>query len=196
MFDPSVSSIVVDLLLEAADGRSSLVIPVVLDTGASLTILATDIMARLGYDPANPDLERQRIVTGAASNMRLVQHCVPPPPSAKKSPTSMFCATTCRPRAASMNFSDSIFSDNSSSQSVFAKASLISTANAESLSQFHHVKILAGPHRITLSALASTFGGIVRPICFAAFKLMISSTFFGCSMGISPGLAPFRILST
>ena len=25
---------------------------------------------------------------------------------------------------------------------------------------------------ITLSALASTFGGIVRPICFAAFKLI------------------------
>ncbi len=65
VFDPSVSSIVVDLLLEAADGRSSLVIPVVLDTGASLTILATDIMARLGYDPANPELERQRIVTGS-----------------------------------------------------------------------------------------------------------------------------------
>ena len=65
VFDPSVSSIVVDLLLEAADGRSSLVIPVVLDTGASLTILATDIMARLGYDPANPELERQRIITGS-----------------------------------------------------------------------------------------------------------------------------------
>jgi hypothetical protein len=30
VFDPAVSSIVVDLLLEAADGRSSLVIPVVL----------------------------------------------------------------------------------------------------------------------------------------------------------------------
>lgn len=65
VFDPSVSSIIVDRLLEAADGRSSLVIPVVLDTGASLTILATDIMARLGYDPANPELERQRIVTGS-----------------------------------------------------------------------------------------------------------------------------------
>jgi len=38
---------------------------VVLDTGASLTILATDIMARLGYDPANPALDRQRIVTGS-----------------------------------------------------------------------------------------------------------------------------------
>jgi len=65
VFDPSVSSIVVDLLIEAADGRSSLVVPVVLDTGASLTILATDIMARLGYDPANPELQRQRIVTGS-----------------------------------------------------------------------------------------------------------------------------------
>ena len=65
VYDPASSSIVVDLLLEAADGRSSVVIPVVLDTGASMTILATDIMARLGYDPANPQLDRQRIVTGS-----------------------------------------------------------------------------------------------------------------------------------
>jgi predicted aspartyl protease len=65
VYDPSLSSIVVDLLLEAADGTSSLVIPVVLDTGASLTIVATDIMARLGYDPADPTLDRQRIVTGS-----------------------------------------------------------------------------------------------------------------------------------
>ena len=65
VYDPTASSIVVDLLLEAADGRSSLLIPVVLDTGASLTIIATDIMAQLGSDPANPALDRQRIVTGS-----------------------------------------------------------------------------------------------------------------------------------
>ena len=65
VYDPSASSIVLDLLLEAADGGSSLLIPVVLDTGASLTIIATDIMAQLGYDPANPALDRQRIVTGS-----------------------------------------------------------------------------------------------------------------------------------
>lgn len=65
VFDPSVSSIVVDVLIEAADGGSSLVIPAVLDTGASLTIIATDIMVRLGCDPASPELERQRIVTGS-----------------------------------------------------------------------------------------------------------------------------------
>jgi predicted aspartyl protease len=65
VFDPSVSSIVVDLLLEAADGRSSLVIPVVVDTGASMTVIAIDIMGRLGYDPANPALNRHRIVTGS-----------------------------------------------------------------------------------------------------------------------------------
>jgi hypothetical protein len=78
VFDPSVSSIVVDLLLEAADGRSSLVIPVVLDTGASMTIIATDIMGRLGYDPANPALDRQHIVTGSgiayAPYHRAVRH--------------------------------------------------------------------------------------------------------------------------
>ena len=46
------------------------------------------------------------------------------------------------------------------------------------------------PHRITRSARASTFGGIVRPICLAAFRLMISSNFAGCSTGKSAGLAP------
>jgi hypothetical protein len=65
IYDPSASSIVVDLLLEAADAKSSLLIPVVLNTGASLTIVATDIMAQLGYDPANPRLGRQRIITGS-----------------------------------------------------------------------------------------------------------------------------------
>jgi hypothetical protein len=80
VFDPSVSSIVVDLLLEASDGRSSMVIPVVLDTGASMTIIATDIVGRLGYDPANPALDRQRIVTGkrhrvCAPHHRGFRHC-------------------------------------------------------------------------------------------------------------------------
>jgi len=65
IYDPSASSIVVDLLLEGADEGSSLLIPVVLDTRASLTIVATDIMAQLGYDPANPSLGRQRIITGS-----------------------------------------------------------------------------------------------------------------------------------
>src|SRR2546430_156393 len=49
---------------------------------------------------------------------------------------------------------------------------------------------------ITLSARASTLGGIVRPICFAAFRLMTNSNFLGCSTGRSAGLAPLRILST
>src|SRR4026207_347366 len=49
---------------------------------------------------------------------------------------------------------------------------------------------------ITLSALASTFGGIVRPICFAVFTLMTSANFVGASTGREPGLAPLRILST
>ena len=51
-------------------------------------------------------------------------------------------------------------------------------------------------HLITLSARVSTFGGIVRPICFAVFRLMINSNFLGCSTGRSAGLAPFKILST
>src|SRR5262249_45484105 len=49
---------------------------------------------------------------------------------------------------------------------------------------------------MTLSALASTFGGIVRPICLAFFKLITSSNLVGCSTGRSAGFAPLRILST
>src|SRR5258705_2214540 len=51
-------------------------------------------------------------------------------------------------------------------------------------------------HLITLSALASTFGGIVRPICLAALRLITNSNFVGCSTGRSAGLVPFSILST
>src|SRR5689334_20368578 len=51
-------------------------------------------------------------------------------------------------------------------------------------------------HLITLSARASTLGGIVKPICLAVFKLITSSNFVGCSMGRSAALAPFKILST
>ena len=49
---------------------------------------------------------------------------------------------------------------------------------------------------ITLSALTSTFGGIVTPICLAVFRLITNSNFLGCSTGRSAGLAPLRILST
>jgi hypothetical protein len=51
-------------------------------------------------------------------------------------------------------------------------------------------------HRTTLFARASTSGGTVRPICFAAFKLMTNSNFVACCTGKSAGLAPFKILST
>ena len=35
----------------------------------------------------------------------------------------------------------------------------------------------------TLSALANTLGGIVRPICFAVLRLITNSNFIGCSTG-------------
>jgi hypothetical protein len=51
-------------------------------------------------------------------------------------------------------------------------------------------------HLITRSALAKTFGGIVTPICLAAFRLIKNSKLVGCSTGSSDGLAPRKILST
>ena len=38
--------------------------------------------------------------------------------------------------------------------------------------------------------LATTFGGIVRPICLAVFGLITNSNLVGCSTGKSPGFAP------
>ena len=51
-------------------------------------------------------------------------------------------------------------------------------------------------HLMTRSARASTFGGIVTPICLAVLRLTRNSNFVGCSTGMSAGLAPLRILST
>src|SRR5262244_1051251 len=58
--------------------------------------------------------------------------------------------------------------------------------------------ILASPcgYLITLFARASTLGGIVRPICLAAFKLITNSNFVACCTGRSAGFVPLRILST
>ena len=43
-------------------------------------------------------------------------------------------------------------------------------------------------HRITLSTLTKTFGGLVRPIRLAALRLMMISSFIGCSTSRSAGL--------
>ena len=54
----------------------------------------------------------------------------------------------------------------------------------------------ASSHSITSSAIASIESGIFRPIRLAAFILMNSSNFVGCSTGIADGLVPFKSLST
>ena len=51
-------------------------------------------------------------------------------------------------------------------------------------------------HSMTSSAVASSAGGTVRPKALAVFRLMTSLKRVGCSMGRSPGFAPFNILST
>src|SRR5262249_22773898 len=55
---------------------------------------------------------------------------------------------------------------------------------------------LPSPHSITSSASASSARGTVIPSSLSVLKLISSSILGGCSMGISAGLAPFRILST
>ena len=53
-----------------------------------------------------------------------------------------------------------------------------------------------GHHSTTRSARASTDWGIAIPRARAVFRLIARSNFVGCSIGRSPGFAPFRILST
>src|SRR3984893_10391738 len=47
-------------------------------------------------------------------------------------------------------------------------------------------------YSITLSATASSVGGIARPSALAVFMLMLSTSLVGNSTGKSAGLAPFR----
>ena len=49
-------------------------------------------------------------------------------------------------------------------------------------------------YRITLSALAKTLGGIVKPICFAAFRLMMTQTSSAARLGRSAGLVALQNL--
>src|SRR5262245_22528480 len=53
---------------------------------------------------------------------------------------------------------------------------------------------LRSVYSITSSARASNIGDTVRPIAFAAIRLIASSNLVGCSTGKSPGFAPRRIL--
>jgi hypothetical protein len=48
----------------------------------------------------------------------------------------------------------------------------------------------------TSSAWKRSVGGMVRPRAWAVFRLMTSSNLVGWCTGRSPGVAPFRILST
>ena len=51
-------------------------------------------------------------------------------------------------------------------------------------------------HWMTLFARASSSYGTVKPICFAALRLMMNSNFIACCTGRSAGFVPLRILST
>ena len=51
-------------------------------------------------------------------------------------------------------------------------------------------------HSITSVARTNIDGGIVMPSALAVFMLRMSSKVVGCSMGKSPGLAPFKMRST
>src|SRR5262249_21796121 len=51
-------------------------------------------------------------------------------------------------------------------------------------------------HSITSSARSKNDSGIVSPSALAVVRLMTRSNLVGCSIGMSPGFAPRRILST
>ncbi len=63
-FDSTKNLIIVDIDVEGADGRKLLTLPVVLDTGASSTIIPREVASSLGYDLARVT-QQVKIVTGS-----------------------------------------------------------------------------------------------------------------------------------
>ena len=63
-FDASANIILVNVELTNFDESETTLLPVVLDTGATFTIIPWDIAVDLGYDPASLE-RRQRIFTGS-----------------------------------------------------------------------------------------------------------------------------------
>ncbi len=64
-FDRKKKLIFLDIGITSLNGSQVVHVPVVLDTGATRTILAADILADLGYDPGCPGLPRVRMITGS-----------------------------------------------------------------------------------------------------------------------------------
>src|SRR5215510_9583082 len=79
---------------------------------------------------------------------------------------------------------------------IDASVLLCRMKSQENTVQSWHRRSVFCHHLISLFARASSSDGIVKPICFAVFRLMTNSNFVGCSTGRSEGFAPFRILST
>jgi len=64
-FDSNEKLIFLDIGVTSSDGHWMIYLPVVLDTGATTTILPADILSDLGYDPGCPELSRTRMITGS-----------------------------------------------------------------------------------------------------------------------------------
>lgn len=64
-FDRKKKLISLDIGIVSSDESSLFYLPVVLDTGATMTLLPADILANLRYDPGNPCLPRTRMITGS-----------------------------------------------------------------------------------------------------------------------------------
>ncbi|MEW5692684.1 MAG: retropepsin-like aspartic protease [Candidatus Hydrogenedentota bacterium] len=64
-FDATKKLIFLDAGIISIDGSEIFYVPVVMDTGATVTILSPDLLVNLGYDPASPNLPRIRMITGS-----------------------------------------------------------------------------------------------------------------------------------
>ncbi|MBI4743985.1 MAG: retroviral-like aspartic protease family protein [Actinobacteria bacterium] len=64
-FDNEEKLIFLDIGVTSSDGSWTIYLPVVLDTGATTTILPADILVDLGYDPGHPGSPRVRMITGS-----------------------------------------------------------------------------------------------------------------------------------
>ena len=82
--------------------------------------------------------------------------------------------------------------ERSPDSAIRGNVTLMSDARNRSFAKCVHVGAV---HWSTSSARDSRDWGIVRPMAFAVLRLMTNSNLLGCSIGMSPGFSPFRILS-
>lgn len=71
-FDPNLSLISLRLTVSSVDADTFRNVIVALDTGATITIIPTEVAVALGYDPANSNRQMQLLTASGTASAKLI----------------------------------------------------------------------------------------------------------------------------